>query len=189
MFGIRLQGRGGQGAVVASKIIADAYFRENFNVQAFPAFGMERRGAPVAAYVRVSHSPILERGHVRSPEAVVVLDDTLLDMVDVTEGIKNKGLILINSELPPDEIGLVGPFTLATVDASRVAIEHGLGSPTAPIVNTVVLGAYARVRADMRLPSILAAIKAGAPSHTEANLAAAQAAISSPSSGCSEQMA
>ena len=67
MFGIRLQGRGGQGAVVASKLLADAYFREGYNVQAFPAFGMERRGAPVAAYVRVAPNPIKERGQVRRP--------------------------------------------------------------------------------------------------------------------------
>ena len=177
MFGIRLQGRGGQGAVVASKLLADAYFREGYNVQAFPAFGMERRGAPVAAYVRVAPNPIKERGQVRTPEVVVILDDSLLNMVDVTEGIKKGGMILLNSEREPDEVGLSGAFALATVDASRLAVEHGLGSVTAPIVNTVVLGAFARVRSDMRLPSILAAIKHGVPSQKEANLAAAQAAF------------
>ena len=98
-------------------------------------------------------------------------------MVDVTEGIKKGGMILINSEREPADVGLSGAFDLATVDASRLAVEHGLGSATAPIVNTVVLGAFARVRSDMRLPSILAAIKQGVPSQKEANLAAAQAAF------------
>ena len=91
MIGIRFHGRGGQGAVLASKILARAYFAQGFYVQSFPSFGMERKGAAVAAFVRVSTNPIVERGEIQNPSIVVVLDSTLLQMVDITKGLEPGG--------------------------------------------------------------------------------------------------
>ena len=179
MHKIRLHGRGGQGAVVASKILADAYFRKGLQVQAFPAFGMERRGAPVSAFVRADREPIRHRGEIADPNAVVVLDKAILDMVDVTRGLASGGVLLINHPLSPAETGMSGDFSLATVDANGIALKHGIGSASAPIVNTVILGAYASLDPDLDQEAILAAVAAGVPGKKEANLAAAREAFQS----------
>lgn len=176
MIGIRFHGRGGQGAVVASKILAQAYFRRNFFVQSFPSFGMERRGAAVAAYVRVDLAPILERGEIKAPRWVIVLDQNLLGMVDVTEGIVPGGTILINHPGCAQDLGLHGQFHIATVDAGRIAHKYGLGSKTAPIVNTVILGAFTRLEPQLALEDVLGAIGDGVPGNAEDNQAAAREA-------------
>ena len=88
---IRFHGRGGQGAVIASKILAEAFFREGKYVQSFPAFGAERRGAPVAAFTRVDENPIRIRTQIYAPDTVVVLDPSLLESADITSGLKPKG--------------------------------------------------------------------------------------------------
>lgn len=141
MIGIRFHGRGGQGAVLASKILASAYFAQGCYVQSFPFFGMERKEA-AAAFVRVATSPIVERGEIRKPSSVIVLDPTLLQMVDVTRGMDPGGLILLNfpdrNEQPPIE----GPFRVACVDAGRIAVKFGLGSKMSPIVNMVKANAF-----------------------------------------------
>ena len=98
MVEVRFHGRGGQGAVVASEILATALFHEDKAVQAFPAFGVERRGAPVAAFLRCDDTPIRLRCQIYQPDQVIVLDPTLLSAVDVTAGLKNDGSILINSD-------------------------------------------------------------------------------------------
>jgi len=177
VYSIRLHGRGGQGAVVASKILADAYFRQGFFVQAFPVFGVERRGMAVAAFVRVDQLPILERGEVRNPNAVIVLDPTLLGMIEIVRGLHPQGTVLVNHCLAPEAIPLRGQFNLATVDASKIALKHRLGSPLAPIVNAVILGAFARLEKNLELKNILSAIRDGVPDKPEANVAAAQEAF------------
>ena len=96
MVGIRFLGRGGQGAVVASKILATAYFKQGFYVQAFPSFGMERKGAVVSAFVRLDRVPIVERGEIQHSDAVIVLDSSLMHKVDVTRGAKPGALILLH---------------------------------------------------------------------------------------------
>jgi 2-oxoacid:acceptor oxidoreductase gamma subunit (pyruvate/2-ketoisovalerate family) len=175
VLGIRIHGRGGQGAVVASKILAKAYFIEGFQVQAFPAFGMERRGAPVAAYVRVDDKPTLARGEIQAPQTAIVLDPVLLEMVDVNKGLPSDGLLILNH---PDEARAArtpGPGSLAVVDAARIALKHGLGSRLAPIVNTIILGAYARAahQRPLDLESLLQAITETVPAKKEANARAA----------------
>jgi 2-oxoacid:acceptor oxidoreductase gamma subunit (pyruvate/2-ketoisovalerate family) len=176
MVGIRFHGRGGQGAVIASKILANAYFKQGFYVQAFPSFGMERKGAAVSAFVRLDSFPIVERGEIKSPTAVIVMDSSLMQKVDVTQGAKPGALILLNCRGHEPPIGLEGPFRVACVDAVAIALEYGLGSKMAPIINTVILGAYARLSGDLQLPILFEAIEKGIPANPKPNIAAAEAA-------------
>ena len=152
---IRFHGRGGQGVVIASKILASALAREGKYVQAFPLFGGERRGAPVRAFTRVDDKPILIRSNIYKPDFVVVLDSSLLKAEDVTAGLKTDGQILINTEKGLDELTALGGFRVATVDANKIAQENRLGSRNAPIVNTAILGAFARVSNLVKVNSVL----------------------------------
>jgi pyruvate ferredoxin oxidoreductase gamma subunit/2-oxoisovalerate ferredoxin oxidoreductase gamma subunit len=174
---LRFHGRGGQGAVIASKLLASALFLEGRSVQSFPAFGVERRGAPVVAYLRVSDGPILLRCEVTEPDDLVVLDPTLIGAVDVTAGLKPGGTILINSEHRPSHYAELGArFRVATVDASAIARRHGLGSKTQPIVNTAILGALAISTGLVSLDAVCRAIEGEVPQHSAQNIAAARAA-------------
>ena len=121
---IRIHGRGGQGGVTAAQLIAEAAFREGKHVVAFPFFGAERRGAPVKAFARISDEPIYVRSQVYEPDVVLVLDPSLLGLVDVTEGLKEDGIVVLNSPKRPQEID-IGPYRVATVDATGIAIELG----------------------------------------------------------------
>jgi pyruvate ferredoxin oxidoreductase gamma subunit/2-oxoisovalerate ferredoxin oxidoreductase gamma subunit len=176
MVGIRFHGRGGQGAVVASKILAHAYFKQGLFVQAFPSFGMERKGAAVSAFVRLDNTPIVERGDIKNPDTVIVLDSSLLRKVDVTQGARPDALILLNCRENDNPNLVTGSFRVAGVDAVKIALDHGLGSKTAPIINTVILGAYARVSGDLALANLLEAIEKGVPVSPKQNMAAAEAA-------------
>src|SRR3989304_4981576 len=133
MIEVRFHGRGGQGAQVASKVIAAAFFQEGFYVQSFPAFGVERRGAPVMAFLRVDRQPIHLRVNIYEPDHIVVLDPTLIGAIDVTAGLKQNGWVLINSHQPPGTFSDLKGFRMATVDATSIAIRNGLGSRTSPI--------------------------------------------------------
>ena len=177
MLELRIHGRGGQGAVIASKLLAMALFHEGRSVQSFPAFGVERRGAPVTAFLRVADAPILLRCEVTAPDALIVLDPTLIDAVDVTAGLKPGGSILVNSErLGADYPELARRFRVVTVDASAIARRHGLGSRTQPIVNTAILGAFAATSGQVSLDSVCAAIEAEVRVDPLANVAAAREA-------------
>lgn len=141
MYQIRWHGRGGQGAVTAARIfgIAASVYGDSF-AQSFPAFGAERRGAPVLSFTKVDSAPILDRSQIYEPNLVVVLDKTLLKLTDVTAGLKPGGKIVINaSELPeelkPEAIG--DKYEVIVVNATRIALEV-LGKP---ITNTAMLGA------------------------------------------------
>ncbi len=178
MLEIRFHGRGGQGTVVASEILAVALFQEGKFVQAFPAFGVERRGAPVAAFLRCDERPIRLRCQIESPHHVVVLDPTLIRAVDVTAGLQPGGSLLINSECPPEsfEEFRAGGWQVATVNASGLALRHHLGARTHPIVNTAILGSFSRVTGMVGLNSILEAIASEVPLQPEDNVAAAREA-------------
>ncbi len=169
MIEIRFHGRGGQGAVVASKILAEALFREGNFVQSFPAFGAERRGAPVAAFTRANTYPIRIRTHIYAPDHVVVLDASLLDTTDVTAGLKPGGWVVINTDRSPENIPAMRGFKVATVDAGAVALKHGLGVPTAPIVNTAILGAFAKATGKVGLEALRKAILDQVPYNARAN--------------------
>jgi 2-oxoacid:acceptor oxidoreductase gamma subunit (pyruvate/2-ketoisovalerate family) len=136
MIEIRFHGRGGQGTVVATILLAKAFFEAGWQVQSFPFFGVERRGAPVEAYVRLDREKILLRTNVTTPDHVAVQDQTLLHSINVTRGLKPGGWILVNSPSPPADLTPYAGFQLAHVDAKQIALNHRLGTRTHPIVNT-----------------------------------------------------
>lgn len=179
MLEIRTHGRGGQGAVIASEILAAAFFREGKHVQAFPTFGVERRGAPVAAFTRVDDHPILLRCEVYEPDHVMVLGETLVESVDVTAGLKDGGWIIINTELPPSEFDFPEKYHVATVNASGIAVNHKLGTVTSPIVNTSILGAFCKVTGAVKIESVAESIKDYVPTKAENNIKAAHEAFES----------
>lgn len=176
MVEIRFHGRGGQGAVIASKILASSLFKEGKSAQAFPAFGAERRGAPVAAFVRFDEKAITRRSQVYEPDLVVVLDESILDVVDVTAGLKPQGWIVINTPKPPSAFTSLGAFRVATVDANRIARQHELGPATAPVVNTVILGAFSKITHLVGIEAVVSGITESVPAKTAENVAAARSA-------------
>ena len=176
MIEIRIHGRGGQGAVVASKVMASAFFKQGKWVQSFPSFGAERRGAPVAAFARVDDQEITLRCSVRSPDHLIVLDQNLTRNADITQGLKEGGWIVINSEKDPKDLAFPPQFHVATVDASGIAIRHGLGSKSSPIVSTVVLGAFAKATGLLKLSKVLEAIRENVPVYIDQNVAGAREA-------------
>jgi 2-oxoacid:acceptor oxidoreductase gamma subunit (pyruvate/2-ketoisovalerate family) len=176
MIEIRLHGRGGQGSVVASKILADAVVLGGGYVQAFPEFGVERRGSPVFAFIRIDDKPIFLRSKIYEPDHIVVLDPTLLDAGTITEGVKKGGIILINTPKRPDEFKLDGDFRVMTVDATAIAVKHRLGSKASPIVNTAILGAVLKALPVARFDLLLEAIRSGVPIKPDDNIAAAKEA-------------
>lgn len=177
MLEIRFHGRGGQGAVVASKIMAKSVFLEEKYCQSFPAFGVERRGAPVTAFLRVDDKPIRIRTEIYEPDHIVILDQLLVDQVPITQGLKPHGIVLINSSKPPQEYReKFHGFRAATVPASQIAYRHHLGSAQSPIVNTAILGAVIKVLGIVNMESLLEAIKENVPTHAEDNANAAKEA-------------
>ena len=172
MLEVRFHGRGGQGAVLASELLAYAAFEDGKIPQSFPFFGVERRGAPVTAYTRVDDRPIGLRTSITEPDVVVVLDPGLLRAVPVADGLKPGGLLLANSRLPPEALHVPVSVRTATVDAATIARAHHLGSPTMPIVNTAVLGAVARVTGIVSLEALGRAIDAMVPAQPAENRAA-----------------
>ncbi|MEM3770198.1 MAG: pyruvate ferredoxin oxidoreductase subunit gamma [Candidatus Bathyarchaeia archaeon] len=155
---IRIHGRGGQGAVTAAQLLAHAAHIEGKHVQAFPYFGAERRGAPVKAFARISDAPILLHSQVYSPDYVVVLDSQLYKIIDVAEGLKKDGIIVVNTTKKPEELELRG-WRVATVDATGIALELNLRVAGLPVVNTSILGAFAGATGEVRLESVLKAIR------------------------------
>lgn len=176
MVEIRFHGRGGQGAVTAANILAVAAFKEGKYCQSFPIFGGERRGAPVLGFTRIDDRKVSLRCKVYEPDHVIVLDPVLMQVVDVTAGLKDEAWILINTGQEPKEINLPSRFNVATVDASSIAVKHGLGSPQAPIVNTAILGAFSKVAGVVGLEAVLEAIREESPTKKEENAAAAKEA-------------
>jgi pyruvate ferredoxin oxidoreductase gamma subunit len=140
---IRWHGRGGQGVVTAGKLLAETAMVAGQYFQAFPDYGPERMGAPIRAYTRLSPKPITIHSQIEEPDVVLVLDPTLLGTVPVTEGLKEDGILLVNTSMSPAEVRRVTGFKTGkvfTVDASHIAIEE-MGRE---ITNTPMLGAFAR---------------------------------------------
>jgi pyruvate ferredoxin oxidoreductase gamma subunit len=141
---IRWHGRGGQGAVTAAKMVAELALGEGKYFQAFPEYGPERSGAPIVAFTRVSDAPIQVYSGVEHPQIVVVLDPSLLGIVNVTAGAPDDAIVLVNSEMAPAELrkhyGLEG-FRYFTIAATRIAVE----TIKRPIPNTPMVGALTRI--------------------------------------------
>ena len=170
MIEIRFHGRGGQGAVTAAEILAKAAFEDGKYCQAFPFFGAERKGAPVMAFTRIHDKPIRRRYQVYNPDHVLVLDETLLEAVDVLSGLKEGGKVIINSK---DDLKLDGA-DVHTIDATGIALDT-LG---VPIVNTVMLGSFAKVTGEVSLDSIIKIINETFPGRIgEKNAKAAEIAF------------
>ncbi|MCD6461414.1 MAG: 2-oxoacid:acceptor oxidoreductase family protein [Thermoplasmata archaeon] len=175
MIEIRFHGRGGQGAVVASRLLAVAAAGEGKDVQSFPFFGVERRGAPVTAFTKIDSGRIYVKSMIYEPDYVVVMDPSLLTAVDVTSGLKEDGVLLVNSGRSPEEMKEeVGIERVAVVNATEIAIRNRLGSRENPIVNTAILGALARVSGVVSLDSVKRAIDESAPRKKEENKKAAE---------------
>ncbi len=153
---IRFHGRGGQGAVTAANLLVAAALKENKYGQAFPFFGAERRGAPVLAFARISDRPIKIHSEIRSPDIVVVLDPSLLELVDVTRGLKKGGVIVINSK----EVPSIGDeYDVYVVDATSIALKYRLVVAGWPLVNTAMLGALSSATGVVGLKSIVSVVE------------------------------
>jgi pyruvate ferredoxin oxidoreductase gamma subunit len=180
MLQIRLHGRGGQGVVTAAEMLSLAAFEQGRHAQAFPSFGSERTGAPVVAFCRIDDGPIRLREPVLEPDVLIVQDPTLLHQVDVFQGLRPDGYVLINSRRSFDELG-VGDIArrfrherLATVPATEIALRH-LGRP---LPNAVLLGGFAALSALVTLEAVQQAIRhTFAGTVAEANAAAAAEAF------------
>ena len=179
MFQVRIHGRGGQGVVSGAEMLSIAAFREGRHAQAFPSFGSERMGAPVMAFCRIDDAPIQLREPIIEPDALIVQDPTLLHQVDLFKGLHAEGYILINSTRSFDELGLaefVRGFRhsrLSTVPATDLALKY-VGRP---LPNAALLGAFAAITRQIRLDSVIAAIRDRfAEKIAAANIAAATAA-------------
>ncbi len=168
MFQIRIHGRGGQGVVTAAELLSVAAFTEGHYAQAFPSFGSERTGAPVAAFCRIDDRPIRTREPVVAPDFVIIQDATLLGHVDVLAGLRPGGKVLINA--PDGAEVLDGAFT---VPATELALRH-IGRP---VPNAALLGGFAAATGRLRLESVIAAIRGRFTERVAAgNIAAARAA-------------
>ena len=161
---------------MASNLLANAAAIEGNDVQSFPYFGVERRGAPVSAFTRINDKPIRIKSQIYEPDYVIVLDASLVTGVNVTEGLKDGGIMIVNTPKLPEEIQTDWKGKIVTTDATAIAIEHGLGSVNQPIVNTSLLGAFARVSEVVKIESIIEAIHDMVPRRAEDNASAAQAA-------------
>jgi len=171
---IRLHGRGGQGTVVASLMLARAAMLEGRGVQAFPDFGVERRGAPVTAFLRLSDHPIRLRCKVYEPDHVLVLDPHLLATVDLPP--HKSGWLVANTPLDPASVGVPDGWRVATLDATRIVRSRGIGGGALPVVNSPMAGAFARATGLVGLAALLEAVRESAPAAADANVEAAREA-------------
>jgi len=170
MIEIRFHGRGGQGAVTSAELLALAAIGEGKYAQAFPSFGPERRGAPVVAFCRISEQPIRIRANISEPDIVVVLDASLLKIVNVAAGLKPKGVLVTTSKDSPETVkaDLKIKHRIAVVDAAKIAMEV-LGLP---ITNTTMLGCLIRADEVVKKESFIAPLKERFGRIAEKNIAA-----------------
>jgi len=157
---VRWHGRGGQGTVTAASILAEAAFFQGYQgVISMPAFGAERRGAPVSASTRFSNQPIRVYSQIETPDAIVVLDETLLKYPKVTEGLKANGWFIVNSPLKPEELTINGNFNVATANCTSICRELGVMSAGLIVVNTAILGSFAKATELITMTSIQKALR------------------------------
>jgi 2-oxoacid:acceptor oxidoreductase gamma subunit (pyruvate/2-ketoisovalerate family) len=172
MIEIKFYGRGGQGAVIASQILAKVFFLMGKYPQCFSVFGGERRGAPVASFLRVDDKKILLKCEITKPDEVIYLAPDLVDEQEVLSILKPGGLLLINNALTTNDFASLRKFRLAMVDALAIAEEMGMGAT----INTAILGAYARASGAVPMDVLEQVIKETVPAKVAANVAAAKRA-------------
>ncbi len=143
MIGIRFHGRGGQGVVIASQVLTQAYLIEypGLYVQAFPEFGAERRGAPVTAFLLYADK---RRSRIETPDHLVIFDASLIRETGALRGLKPDGWIILNTDSPENIKSLTENYNTCWVNAAKIAREHSIGQSTQPIINTAILGAFAK---------------------------------------------
>ncbi|KYK27259.1 hypothetical protein AYK20_08395 [Thermoplasmatales archaeon SG8-52-1] len=157
---IVFHGRGGQGAVTAANLLVAAALKDgNKGVQAFPFFGAERRGAPVRAFARISDEEIHLRSEIYNPDIVIVLDESIMGIVDALKGLKKDGKILINTRKKPKEFNFSKKFTVSTVDATGIALKNEILVGGIPVVNTPILGAVPKILNRVTLKTIQDIVK------------------------------
>ncbi len=172
MLEIRIHGRGGQGAQVGCQILAHAFFRSGRCVQAFAAYGGERRGAPVTAYLRVDDRPIRLRCDIERADHALVLDASMLAEAPAILGTLRDGAVVAVNGREPPRVTLPAGVRLVTIDAAAIARAHGLG----PIVATVVAGAFAGATGLVGVDDLVAAVEEGSPVKKRENVEACTAA-------------
>ncbi|RQD67509.1 MAG: pyruvate synthase [Tindallia sp. MSAO_Bac2] len=142
MMEVRWHGRGGQGAKTAALLLADAAFNTGKYVQGFPEYGPERMGAPITAYTRISSEPIRIHSNIYEPDYVVVVDETLIDVVEVTKGLKPGGAVLVNTQRSGEAVRKQlkhQDFEIYTIDAQKISLETlGKNFPNTPMLGAVV---------------------------------------------------
>jgi len=170
---LRIHGRGGQGSVTAAELIAVAAFEGGVYSQAFPAFGVERRWAPVQAFVRFNDKKIRLRGQIYEPDYIIVQDSTLIHDVNVFLGVKKGGIVIVNTEKKPD-FKVPEGVKLITIDATSIALKT-LGLP---ITNTTLMGAFAAATGEIQFGALENALKHRFPGEMATkNIAAAKTAF------------
>ena len=152
MIEIRFHGRGGQGSVTAAEILAKAAFKDGKYSQAFPFFGVERRGAPVMAFTRIDDKPIDIRYQIYNPDHVLVLDSGLMNVVDIFSGVKENSDVIINTN---EKIDSDVDIPIYNIDATGIAVDM-LGRN---IVNTIILGYFAKKTQVVTIDSLIEVIK------------------------------
>ncbi len=151
---IRIHGRGGQGAVTSSQVLAIAAFHSGKQSQAFPNFGVERTGAPVESYVRIDDKPINLRQHVYDPDYVIVLDSSLIDAVDVTNGLQPNGVVIVNTDKRTEQLRKLSGFKVHSINITKIALDV-IGKP---FVNIAALGAFCKLSGLVSLEALDKAI-------------------------------
>jgi 2-oxoacid:acceptor oxidoreductase gamma subunit (pyruvate/2-ketoisovalerate family) len=172
MIEIKFRGRGGQGAVVASEILGRAFFLEGKYPQCFSLFGGERRGAPVAGFLRVDEQPILLKCQIYRPDQMIIFDSSLIDEMEILQELKPNGSILINAHQGVDFFRKLRKFRIGLVDAGSIARSFGLGG----VFNTAMLGAYVRLTNLITMKTLTETVEAMAPAKKEENVKAAREA-------------
>ena len=174
MIEIRIHGRGGQGNVAAAELLSIAAFKGGKFAQAFPSFGAERIGAPVQAFVRIDDKKIRTREDVRTPDYLIIQDAFLMDTVPILDGLKPGGLIVVNSDKPPEELYIKTTATVETISATEIALEI-IGRP---IPNAVMIGAFCSITGLINLDAVQEAIMEKFPGKVgENNVAALERAV------------
>lgn len=156
MHQIRIHGRGGQGVVTAAELIAISAFKDGKQAQAFPYFGVERTGAPIESYARINEKFIQTREQVYTPDVLIIQDPTLLDVIDITKGASENTIVIINTSQDKEKLKIKLPKeNIYPIDATKIALDI-IGKN---LVNTVILGAFARVTGLVTLNGLKQAIK------------------------------
>ena len=180
VFQVRIHGRGGQGVVTAAELLSVAAFIEGKHAQAFPSFGSERMGAPVVSFCRLDDKEIRLREPIQEPDALIIQDTTLLHSVNVFQGLKTDGFIVINSTRTFEELDIADfvarfpPHHVCDVGATELAMKH----VKRPVPNAALLGGFAAISGQLHMDSVAEAIMEKYPGAVgEANVAAAREAF------------